>query len=247
MIGVGTVGRNFSQNKFDGVLGEELDRLWAAIKQDQIVSSPSVQANRTPSGTILNGAPKKAGGAVKMPLEENLSGQRWLIDGNHTMDTFPHIVKVKSLDGSRSMRALGVPLDHHNMSTAAPIQMVSVPYQHQPLATVLWPQRVKMIEVPSTYPVFEWPNSSSTLPVQYQGSTYNMFWLFEDGYAAEWYEPYPGGYRTVVYQDGDFAFLEKLALPFTDQAGRIDYYVRQVQSSYSGVPYIHRWRVASIT
>ena len=98
------MGRDFSQNKFDGTLGEELDRLWAAIKQDQILSSPSVQATRTPSGTTLNGAPKKAGGAVTNRGES--LGQRWIIDGDGLLPS--HLqVKSKALDPC----ALGMPLE----------------------------------------------------------------------------------------------------------------------------------------
>ena len=41
--------------KFEGVLGEELDRIWKAIRQDKINSSPSVKATRTPTGTVLSG------------------------------------------------------------------------------------------------------------------------------------------------------------------------------------------------
>jgi len=241
------VGRDFSQNKFDGVLGEELDRLWAAIKQDQILSSPSVQATRTPSGTTLNGAPKKAGGAVTMPIEENLSGQRWIIDGDQPIDSYPHIVKVKSPDGSRSMRALGVPLGGHNLSTADPRLMMSVPYQYQNLASVLWPERVNLIETVYGHQVFEWPNVSTTFPVYSYPSTYNMFWRFGDWENVPWYEPFPGGYSASIYPDGHFAFLEKLAIPFTDQAGVIEYYIRQVMNPRDGLPLLHSWQVASIT
>lgn len=41
--------------KFEGLLGEELDRIWKAIRQDKINSSPSVKVTRTPSGTVLSG------------------------------------------------------------------------------------------------------------------------------------------------------------------------------------------------
>lgn len=240
------MGRDFSQNKFDGTLGEELDRLWAAIKQDQILSSPSVQATRTPSGTTLNGAPKKAGGAVTMPIEENLSGQCWAIDGDQPMDSFPNVVNVKSPDGSRAMRVLGYPLQSHHMTTSnrgAP----PAPPQFQGLANLVWPVRTNLIEFPSTYPVFEWPNVSTTYPVQYQGSTYNMFWLFLDGARSDSWEPMPGGYRASIYPNGASACLQKLAVPFTDQAGRIDYYLNSVVSTHSGIPFLHWWKIASIT
>ena len=74
-----------------------------------------------------------------------------------------------------------------------------------------------------------------------------MFWLFEDGRPSEWYEPYPGGYKRSIYPDGEFAFLKKLATPFTDQQGVVEYYITQVMSQYSGLPYQHWWRVADIT
>ena len=243
------MGRDFSQNKFDGTLGEELDRLWAAIKQDQILSSPSVQATRTPSGTTLNGAPKKAGGAVTMPIEENLSGQRWIIDGDHTMDSFPHILQVKSPDGSRSMRALGVPLDdRHTSSTSFPASYSSnVPPQYQNLASVLWPKRVNLIETVYGLQVSEWPNVSTTFPVYSYPSTYNMFWRFGDWENVPWYEAFPGGYQASIYPDGHFAFLQKLVIPFSDQAGVVEYYIRQVMNPQSGLPLLHTWQVASIT
>ena len=50
--------------KFEGVLGEELDRIWKAIRQDKINSSPSVKATRTPTGTVLSGKQRGAPASV---------------------------------------------------------------------------------------------------------------------------------------------------------------------------------------
>ena len=67
------MGMNDESNpKFEGVLGEELDRIWKAIRQDKINSSPSVKATRTPTGTVLSG--KQRGAA---PSADIITTSEW--------------------------------------------------------------------------------------------------------------------------------------------------------------------------
>lgn len=242
------MGRDFSQNKFDGTLGEELDRLWAAIKQDQILSSPSVQATRTPSGTTLNGAPKKAGGAVTKPIEENLTGQQWRIDGDQPITSSPHIVNVRSEDGSRTMRVLGVPLGRCLRSNS-PCNVPPFDPQFTQEANFYWPERVNLIETPTSYPVFEWANSTTTFTSSYLGRGDQFFWwysTFDEQSNQSWYLPIPGGYRPSIYRDQNFTVVNKLATPFTDQAGRtIDYYLAGTVSPINGLADQWVWQRAT--
>lgn len=240
------MGRNFSQNKFDGALGEDLDFLWSLIRQDQLVSSPSVKVNRTSAGTFIKGQPVQMGGNSAPPPPEDLTGQQWRIDGDQPITSSPHIVNVRSEDGSRTMRVLGVPLGRCLRSDSP----CNVP-PHSPTFTQqanhFWPERVNLIEVPTSYPVFEWANPTTTFTSTWLWGPEFFWWYgtFREQVAQEWYLPISGGYRPSIYRDQHFAVVHKLATPFTDQAGRIiDYYLPGTVSPINGLPDQWYWQRA---
>ena len=88
--------------KFEGVLGEELDRIWKAIRQDKINSSPSVKATRTPSGTVLSVAHFGVGDAPGDPIVQDTWG---FSTGTQAVNRFPFqtnenlIVEVEAFVG----------------------------------------------------------------------------------------------------------------------------------------------------
>lgn len=245
------LGRNLRQNQFSGLIGEELDRLYAAIRQDQILNSPSVKANRTPSGTILKATPKKVGGAGDKPTTEELTGERWRIDGWQMMEFagLPHIVNVVSEDGSRKMRVMGVPLGPCERSDS----ICRVPDHHPDSAAEanhFWPERKAAIEVPSNYPIFEWPNTSSaftsTWPAGPRGPI-QFYWSYKPSgthNVLTWYQGHYGDWRGAgSYFDQHICVLQKLATPFVDPMGvQVDYYLTETYNPFDGMPDKYIWQ-----
>ena len=47
-------GNDSKPNQFGGVIGSEIDRIWAAIRADKIVPSSGVKVSRTTAGTFVD-------------------------------------------------------------------------------------------------------------------------------------------------------------------------------------------------